>query len=147
MASRARTASGTVTLRFHDHAVPAERVVGEEPHADVVAHDVGLRLNGSLALGVVDRCCRLIGPSAFDGRLVAGRKALDDATPDRLPAARAAASELAMRAAAALTVAYGSRSILADQHPQRLAREAVFLLVFGSRPAIRAELSRRLADA
>lgn len=140
-------ASGTVTLGFHDHAVPAERVVGEEPHADVLARDAaGLRLNGSLALGVVDRCCRLMGPSAFDERLVAVRKELDDATPERLPTARAAASELAMRAAAALTVAQGSRSILADQHAQRLAREALFLLVFGSRPAIRAELSRRLAD-
>ena len=139
-------ASGTVTLRFHDHVVPAERVVGEEPHADVLARDAaGLRLNGSLALGVVDRCCRLMGPSSFDAQLVAVRGSLDEATPETLPAARAAASELAMRAAAALTVAHGSRSILVDQHPQRLAREALFLLVFGSRPAIRAELTRRIA--
>ena len=49
-----------------------------------------------------------------------------------------------MRAATALTVADGSRSILAGRHPQRLAREALFLLVFGSRPAIRAELTRRI---
>jgi alkylation response protein AidB-like acyl-CoA dehydrogenase len=139
-------ASGTVTLRFRDHAVPAARVVGEEPHADVVARDAaGLRLNGSLALGVVDRCCRLMGPSAFDARLVAARRSLEDATPETLPVARAATSELAMRAAAALTVARGSRSILVGQHPQRLGREALFLLVFGSRPPIRAELSRRIA--
>jgi alkylation response protein AidB-like acyl-CoA dehydrogenase len=139
-------ASGTVTLRFLDHAVPAARVVGEEPHAEVVARDAsGLRLNGSLALGVVDRCCRLMGPSAFDEQLVEIRASLADATPETQPAARAAASELAMRAAAALTVAHGSRSILADQQPQRLAREAMFLLVFGSRPAIRDELSRRIA--
>ena len=57
--------------------------------------------------------------------------------------ARAAASELAVRAAAALAVRDGSRSITADQHPQRLAREAVFLLVFGLRPAIKSELLRR----
>ena len=140
-------ASGTVTLRFHDYVVPADRVVGVEPHAGVLERDAaGLRLNGSLALGVVDRCCRLIGPSAFDENLVAVRRSLDDATPEALPAARAAASELAMRTAAALTVAHGSRSILADQHPQRLAREALFLLVFGSRPRIRADLSRRLAS-
>ena len=139
-------ASGTVTLRFSAHVVPAELVVGEEPYADVLARDAaGLRLNGSLALGVVDRCCRLMGRSAFDEQLVATRGSLADATPDTLPAARAAASELAMRAAAALAVAHGSRSILANQHPQRLAREAMFLLVFGSRPAIRAELSRRIA--
>jgi alkylation response protein AidB-like acyl-CoA dehydrogenase len=139
-------ASGTVTLRFHDHVVPAERVAGAEPHADVLARDAtGLQLNGSLALGVVDRCCRLMGPSAFDEQLAAVRQALEDATPEDLPSARAAASELALRATAALTVAHGSRSILTDQHPQRLAREAQFLLVFGSRPLIRAELSRRLA--
>jgi alkylation response protein AidB-like acyl-CoA dehydrogenase len=136
-------ASGTVTLRFRDHVVPAERVVGAEPHADVLARDAeGLRLNGSLALGVADRCCRMMGPTAFDEQLTAVRRALDDATTEGLPEARAAASDLAMRAATALTVAHGSRSILTDQHPQRLAREALFLLVFGSRPPIRTELLR-----
>jgi alkylation response protein AidB-like acyl-CoA dehydrogenase len=136
-------ASGTVTLRFRDHLVPAERVVGAEPHADVLARDAGgLRLNGSLALGVTDRCCRLMGPTAFDEQLAAVRQTLDDAATEGLPDARAAASDLAMRAAAALTVAHGSRSILIGQHPQRLAREALFLLVFGSRPPIRAELLR-----
>jgi len=136
-------ASGTVTLRFHDHVVPAERVVGAEPLADVLARDAeGLRLNGSLALGVADRCCRLMGPTAFDGQLTAVRRTLDDAAVEGLPDARAAASDLAMRAATALTVAHGSRSILIDQHPQRLAREALFLLVFGSRPPIRAGLLR-----
>jgi alkylation response protein AidB-like acyl-CoA dehydrogenase len=136
-------ASATVTLRFRQHIVPAERVVGEEPHAHVLARDAdGLRLNGSLALGVADRCCRLMGPTAFDEQLTAVRRALDDATTEGLPDARAAASDLAMRAATALTVAHGSRSILIDQHPERLAREALFLLVFGSRPPIRAELFR-----
>ncbi len=139
-------ASGTVTLRFRDHVVPAGRVVGTEPHADVVARDAsGLRLNGSLALGVVDRCCRLMGSSAFDERLDATRTMLDDATAETLPAARAAASELAVRASAALTIATGSRAILLDQHAQRLSREAQFLLVFGSRPRIRDELARRIA--
>jgi hypothetical protein len=31
-----------------------------------------------------------------------------------------------------------------DQHAQRLAREALFLLVFGSRPGIKSALLRRL---
>jgi hypothetical protein len=31
-----------------------------------------------------------------------------------------------------------------DQHAQRLAREAVFLLVFGSRPAIKTALLHQL---
>jgi alkylation response protein AidB-like acyl-CoA dehydrogenase len=131
-------ASGTVTLTLRDHIVPAKRVVGTEPHADVLARDAaGLRLNGSLALGVIDRCCRLMGPTPLDHELSAVRAALDDATPEGLPAARAAASALAMRAASALSVAQGSRAILAGHHAQRLAREALFLLVFGSRPAIR----------
>jgi alkylation response protein AidB-like acyl-CoA dehydrogenase len=138
-------ASATVTLRFREHFVPAERVVDEGPHARVLARDAGgLRLNGSLALGVADRCRRLMGPTGFDDQLVAVRRALDDAATDELPAARAAASDLAMRAAAELTVADGSHSILIDQHPQRLAREALFLLVFGSRPPIRTELLRMI---
>ena len=104
-------ASGTVTLRFHDHVVPVERVVGAEPHADVLARDAtGLQLNGSLALGVVDRCRRLMGASAFDEQLASVRRALEGATPEDLPSARAAASALALRATAALTVAHGSRS-------------------------------------
>ena len=137
-------ASGTVTLRFDGHVVPASRIVGEEPHAEVLARDpTGLRMNGSLALGVISRCCRLLGPTALDDELIAARAALDEATTETLPAARARASELALRAGAALTVAQGARSILADHHAQRLAREALFLLVFGSRPPIREELLRR----
>jgi hypothetical protein len=58
--------------------------------------------------------------------------------------ARAAASELALRAAAALAVRDGSRAVTVDQHAQRLAREAVFLLVFGSRPRIKSALLERL---
>ncbi|MGZ4126361.1 MAG: acyl-CoA dehydrogenase family protein [Actinomycetota bacterium] len=136
-------ASGTVTLRFRGHPVPASRIVGAEPHAEVLARDpTGLRMNGSLALGVISRCCWLLGPSALDEELVAARSALDEATSETLPAARAGASELALRAAATLTVSQGARSILIDQHAQRLAREALFLLVFGSRPPIREELLR-----
>jgi hypothetical protein len=51
---------------------------------------------------------------------------------------------LAVRAAAALAVREGSRSAQADQPVQRLAREATFLLVFGSRPGIKSALLRRL---
>ena len=49
-----------------------------------------------------------------------------------------------MRMAVALVVAGGARSILAQAHAQRLAREALFLLVFGSRPPIRTALLERL---
>jgi hypothetical protein len=44
----------------------------------------------------------------------------------------------------ALAVTDGSNSITTGQHPQRLAREARFLLVFGSRPAIKSALLRHL---
>ena len=58
--------------------------------------------------------------------------------------ARAAASELALRAAAALAVPDGGHAVAVDRDAQRLAREAVFLLVFGSRPGIKSAVLRRL---
>ncbi|MDQ1442374.1 MAG: hypothetical protein QOG97_2602 [Acidimicrobiaceae bacterium] len=143
-------ASATVAVRFTDHFVPAERVTGVESATEWAAHEPRkLRTNGSLALGVARRCCRLLGPGSEPGPLDAAvdacRAALDHAAlfdPDSLPAARAAASHLACRAAGDLVVATGSRSVLLDQHPQRLAREAMFLLVAAGRPAIREELRR-----
>jgi hypothetical protein len=57
-----------------------------------------------------------------------------------MPAARAAACELALRATAALVVSQGSTAVLAGQDAQRLAREALFLLEFGSRPPIKESL-------
>ena len=141
----AANASGTVTLRFDGHRVPADRIVNEEPLDDVLARDAArLRMNGSLSLGVAGRCGRLLGPGPLDEELRTTRAELDAASPAQLPAARARAAELAMRMAAALVVAGGARSILAQAHAQRLAREALFLLVFGSRPPIRAALLDRL---
>jgi len=141
----AADASGTVTLGFDGLRVPPGRVVDEEPLADVVERDAtGLRMNGSLALGLVDRCCRLVGPSPLDQELAAVRASLDAASVEELPDARAAACELALRASGALTVAHGSRAILAGEHAERLAREALFLAVFGSRAPIKASLLRRL---
>ncbi len=138
-------ASGTVTLRFRDHVIPVERLVDQEPLADVAARDpIGLRTNGSLALGVASRCCRLIGASDLDDEVRLARTALDTATPDTMPAARARAADLALRAAAALTVTRGGRAIVVDDHAQRLAREALFLLVFGTRSSIRDALLDRL---
>jgi alkylation response protein AidB-like acyl-CoA dehydrogenase len=138
-------ASGTVTLRFRAHPVSAGRIVREETHAAVLERDAAsLRLNGSLALGVAARCGTLVGPGPLDDERDACRAELDAATVETMPAARARASELALRSSAALTVSAGSRSILTDQHAQRLARESLFLLVFGSRPPIREALLSRL---
>jgi alkylation response protein AidB-like acyl-CoA dehydrogenase len=80
----------------------------------------------------------------LDDDLDARRKQLDDAGEEEMAEARAAAADLAVRAAAALIVAQGSSAIYAGEHAQRLYREAAFLLVFGSRASIKASLLRRL---
>jgi alkylation response protein AidB-like acyl-CoA dehydrogenase len=147
-------ASRTVLARFDGHFVPADRVTSTMSLAEWPAHDAArLRTNGSLALGAVSRSIRLLEPldaeltAALRDELNARRDQLDRAGPALMPAARAAASELALRAASTLAVAAGARGILVGQHAQRLIREAAFLLVFGSRPAIRNELTRLVAQA
>ncbi|MGI8686619.1 MAG: acyl-CoA dehydrogenase family protein [Acidimicrobiales bacterium] len=139
-------ASATVRLAFDGVEVPAARLLRiDAPDAAEPVFAAALRTNGSLALGVAGRCCRLMGPSALDDALDACRRRLDEAEPAASADVRAEASDLALRAASALVVHAGSRSVASDEHPQRLAREAIFLLVFGSRPPIRAALLKRLA--
>ena len=65
---------------------------------------------------------------------------------DVLAAARELADEV-LFPAAALAVRDGGNSVTVDQHPQRLAREALFLLVFGSRPGIKNALLHQLGAA
>ncbi|MPQ98896.1 acyl-CoA dehydrogenase [Modestobacter sp. I12A-02628] len=147
------TASATVDLTLRGHRVPAGRLVLQVPFLRWRAGDqAGLRLNGSLALGVAGRCARSVRELAADrpalGALAEAltravddaRRTLDTAAPAELPAARAAASALAHRASGALVTAAGSAAIGAGHPAQRLAREALFLLVFGSRPAVRTAL-------
>lgn len=137
-------ASRTVDVTFTAHPVPADRLVATQPYDQWAGEDAtGSRLNGFLALGLANRCCRLVGSGPLDAELAACRDRLLGADVPGIPAARAAASELASRAAAVLAVTTGSRSVLRDGPAQRLVREAAFLLVFGSRPAIRDHL---LAD-
>jgi alkylation response protein AidB-like acyl-CoA dehydrogenase len=138
-------ASATVQLTFTGLFVPGSRLVGQQPYDPVRAQADGLRLNGSLALGAGRRCCALIGPSPLDAELDACRAELDAADTGAMPAARARASEFAARAAQALAVRRGSAAALAGDVAERLAREAGFLLVFGSRPAIKEALLDRLA--
>lgn len=147
----AANASVTVRLGFDGVMVPAERWAGQEPFdpAEGLRPD-RLRINGSLACGLVRRCCRLLGPGPLDDELAACREQLDDAVTAgeaAMAQARAVASELAVRAAAALAVRDGSRSVTVDGHAQRLAREALLLLVFASRPGIKSALLRRLGAA
>lgn len=138
-------ASWTVELRVAGHVVPASRLVRSVPLAQWQAADPGnLRANGSLALGVAARCARLAQLPALEADVAAVRAQLDAAGPGELPAARAAAAALAHRAAGLLAVAVGSRSVSRGHPAERLTREALFLLVFGSRPAIRAALLAEL---
>jgi hypothetical protein len=137
-------ASSTVTLHFGEVRVPVSRQTSRFPWSDWPTRDaMGLRANGSLALGVAARCCRLIGPSRLDEELDKRRGALDTGTVDTMPAARAAAAAFAVQAASALVTQQGSRSVVLGNHAERLLREAGLLLVFGSRPSIRRQL---LAD-
>lgn len=146
-------ASRTVELAFSGYFVPAALVSGVMPIGQWLAMDArGLRPNGSLSLGVAARCIRLLGqadgpdsPEPLAVELAARRVALDLAAAPRaeagsLPAARAAASAFAFQAAGLLVATAGSQAILRGAHPQRLAREALFLLVFGSRPAVKEHL-------
>jgi alkylation response protein AidB-like acyl-CoA dehydrogenase len=149
----AADAAGTVALEFAGLPVPADRETQVVPYEGAAATGAPLRTNGSLPLGVTARCLRLVGGGQAAGELgaelVACRAALDEAIdspdPAAMPVARAGASELAVRAAAALAVATGSAAALAGSHAERLTREALFLLVFGSRPQIKASLLGRLA--
>jgi alkylation response protein AidB-like acyl-CoA dehydrogenase len=137
-------ATRTVHVRLNGYFVAADRVTGTLPFAEWPSRDAaGLRMNGSLPLGIANRCCRLMDPGPLEGELERCRTRLDAATPATLPEARAAASELAMRAAVTLLVSVGARGVLLHEHAQRLVREAAFLLVFGSRPAIHAALLQR----
>ena len=139
----AAQASRTVTMHFSEVFVPYDRVTATMPQERFLQEDAeSLRFTGTLALGVAGRAISLMGDDG--GKLAAEldvvRTLLADASPEDVPAARAAGSELALRAAAALTAYAGGRSILTNAHAQRLVREATFLLVFGTRPGIRASL-------
>lgn len=144
----AANASCTATLDFASYLVEAERLTHAVPLAEWQRREApGSALNGFLALGVAARCVRLIGsPPGLVASLASCRSALVSADAETVPAARAAASALASRCAAALAVHTGSRSVLSGSAAARLAREAAFLLVFGTRPAIRSELLTQLTQ-
>jgi alkylation response protein AidB-like acyl-CoA dehydrogenase len=135
-------ASATVALRFDRHFVPEGRLSVVQPLAEWLERDAaGLRTNGSLSLGVGSRCVSLLGDEAARHSLVRrldeARSALAGASVGELPAARATACLAALDCAAALVAAGGGRAMLRSEHAQRLAREAMFLLVQGQTPSIR----------
>jgi len=135
-------ATATVRATFDGLRVPADRQTTLHPAGGETPPEV-LRLHASLALGVASRCCRLLGSSPLDDELSRLRAQLDELGPET-PTHRAAAGELAMRAAARLATAGGSRSLLRGDHAQRLWREALFVLIYALRPASRDALLAQL---
>jgi alkylation response protein AidB-like acyl-CoA dehydrogenase len=133
----ALNATATVRAEFRDHRVPADRVTSVVEHREGPPPPEVLRIHASFALGIAARCCAMLGPTPLDEELAALRAELDRLDPATVAAARGEAGELAVRAAAALTVARGSRSLLLEDHVQRLMREAVFVLVYALRSGSR----------
>ncbi|MEJ2865192.1 acyl-CoA dehydrogenase family protein [Actinomycetospora flava] len=146
----AANGSHTVRLDVDGWFVGADAVVATPTRAAFLAgQHFSARINGCLALGVAGRCASLVAEVGEPDAAAALRKALDAARDDldagladapRMAPARAAASALAVRAAATLTVAVGSRAIVGRHPARRLAREAAFTLVAAGRPEIRDEL-------
>jgi alkylation response protein AidB-like acyl-CoA dehydrogenase len=136
-------ATATVKLTFEALVVADDRVLGQVPYNPSGESPEGLRVNGSLALGVTRRCCKVIGRSALDDELRDARAELDSADVETMATARARACELAVRASHVLAVFSGSSSVLKESIAERTAREAQLLLTFGSRPAIHNSLLQR----
>jgi alkylation response protein AidB-like acyl-CoA dehydrogenase len=131
--------SSTVVMHLRGHEVTADRVVAREPFEDWQARDtVGLGTNGFLGIGVASRCAHLLGSEALAAEVDDARRRLLAAGPNDMVAVRADVSLLAVKATTAVVAAGGGRSVERSQQAQRLAREAMFLLVFGQTRDIRA---------
>ena len=139
----ALNATATVRAEFREHVVPAARVTSVEPHREERPPAELLRIHAAFPLGVARRCCSLLGETPLHEELAVVRTELDRLDPATAESARGAAAEVGLRAAAALAVRTGSRSLLLSDHAQRLAREALFCLVYALRPGSRDAL---LAD-
>jgi alkylation response protein AidB-like acyl-CoA dehydrogenase len=137
-------ATATVRADFRGVELPGERITSVHPYQEGPTPPEVLRIHASLALGVAGRCCRLLGTSALDDELRRCRAELDRLDPETIEATRGQAGELALRAAAALVATRGSRSLLLDDHAQRLAREALFALAYALRPGSRVAVLDRL---
>ncbi|MYD33742.1 MAG: acyl-CoA dehydrogenase [Acidimicrobiales bacterium] len=136
--------SVTVELHFDGHAVGDDEVLEIIEYGDWLSfYRQGLRTNGALMLGVASRALGRLGPSPLDGELDAARRALYAAEVDEMPECRAQVGHVGIRATSALVSSVGGRAITLAHHAQRLAREALFLLVQGQTAEIRAGHLRR----
>jgi alkylation response protein AidB-like acyl-CoA dehydrogenase len=157
LALAAMNASATVRLRFENVAVADDDVISVQSYAGWRAGD---RLTSARprppVFGVARTCCRLLGDASFQAELDACRSQAyalldeerDDANIDdehlaAMTGVRAWSCELAVRAATALVVAGGGRSILRSDPAQRLLREAAFFTIQAQTAELRtATLSR-----
>ncbi|MDP9329031.1 MAG: acyl-CoA/acyl-ACP dehydrogenase [Actinomycetota bacterium] len=137
-------ATNTVRAEFRDHHVAGDRVTSVVPYREEPTPPEVMRIHASFALGVLARCRELLGPTPLDTEVSRLREELDRLDPETIQDARGAVGELALRASAALLVSTGSRSLLLSEHAQRLAREALFVLVYALRPGSRAAALDRL---
>ncbi|MFW0786547.1 acyl-CoA dehydrogenase family protein [Gordonia sp. CPCC 206044] len=148
-------ATSTVTLVVDGLTVSDESVVSRTPLDDFFAsQNIGIRINGTLPLGLVRRCAALLdtGGHAAAARALRERGGeirtrLDNALTDTraLVAARADAAQLATDAAATTIAAAGGAGLLRGNHPERLSREAAFTLVAASRPELKDLLVERFS--
>ena len=130
--------SSTAVITFDQHLVTTDDVTSVVSFDSwLESYRMGLRANGSLALGVTGRCLSLLGPSDLDDEYATARHRLDTASVDELPAARANASDLCMRSATMLVAASGGGAVASSHHAQLLARQAMFLLVQSQTSEIR----------
>ena len=137
-------ATPTARVEFRGHPVADERVSSVASYVEGATPPEALRIHASFALGVAARCCKLLGRTPLDEELSDLRIALDRLDPESIEAARGAAGELAWRAAGALAVTTGARSLLMENQAQLLAREALFVLVYALRPGSRASVLAQL---
>ena len=109
--------SSTAVVTFDRHLVNTDDVTSVVSFDSwLESYRMGLRANGSLALGVTGRCLSLLGPSDLDDEYATARHRLDTASVDELPATRANASDLCMRSATMLVAASGGGAVASSHH-------------------------------
>jgi alkylation response protein AidB-like acyl-CoA dehydrogenase len=137
--------TSTVEMELRRHPVAESRVVDVEPFEDWQVRDaIALRNNGYLSIGVAARCASVLGSAPLTDAVDDARRALDGFDGTDVVAARAEASLLAVRVATATVVEGRGHAVDLRSQPQRLAREAIFLLVFGQTGDIRAAQLERI---
>ncbi|MFG3294297.1 acyl-CoA dehydrogenase family protein [Streptomyces sp. NPDC048179] len=154
----ALTASRTVSLELDGLWVPEEAVALLMPHADWAASDHPKTLNANPAVFGITRAALTLVEEEYAGVLrarldevrrqayaLADHPVPQERAQERL-AVRAEAFTLMRTATEAAVVTGGGRTMLLTHRAQRLAREALFLLVQGQTSTSRTAHLRHLAQ-